>query len=125
MTWFHDLAGLATKQSLVGRVDTRTNERMEVFLPPRVTRRSVLATLPAATALLSAIPAKATQGRSMANSEPRPFRINVPAERLDRIQGRLASAHFPSTSAGAGWRYGVDAEWFRHLVDYWREGYDW
>jgi pimeloyl-ACP methyl ester carboxylesterase len=69
--------------------------------------------------------ANATQGRSMANSELQPFRIKVPDEVLKRIQDRVASAHFPPTSAGAGWRYGVDAEWFRRLVDYWREGYDW
>jgi pimeloyl-ACP methyl ester carboxylesterase len=61
----------------------------------------------------------------MANSELQPFRIKVPAEVLNRIQDRVASAHFPPTSAGAGWRYGVDAEWFRRLVDYWREGYEW
>jgi Epoxide hydrolase N terminus len=96
-------------------------------LPPTVTRRSVLGGLPVATTtvLLSAIPANETRGQSMANSDLQPFHINVPAEVLSGIQDRLGSAHFPPTSGGAGWRYGVDAEWFRRLVDYWRAGYDW
>jgi pimeloyl-ACP methyl ester carboxylesterase len=56
---------------------------------------------------------------------PNRFFIQVPDTILARIADRVRSAHFPITSKGAGWRYGVDALWFRELVDYWRDAFDW
>ena len=53
------------------------------------------------------------------------FFIQVPAATLARVADRVRSTHFPKTSKGADWRYGVDALWFKELVDYWRDAFDW
>jgi Epoxide hydrolase N terminus len=52
------------------------------------------------------------------------FFIQVPAAPLALIADRVRSAHFPKTSKGAGGRYGVDALWFKQMVDYWRDAFD-
>ena len=54
-----------------------------------------------------------------------PFRVNVAQERLDEILTRVRTARWPQTAKGAGWTYGVDADWFRQLVNYWGFQYDW
>jgi microsomal epoxide hydrolase len=58
-------------------------------------------------------------------SRSRPMRVAVPQRRLDDIRRRLREARWPRAAAGAGWRYGVDAAWFRGLVAHWLNGYDW
>jgi pimeloyl-ACP methyl ester carboxylesterase len=80
----------------------------------------------ATTLVLSASSAK-SQSRSANMKQPamRPYRIHVADDVLTRIGRRVAEAHFPQTSYGAGWQYGVDAQWFADLVSYWREGFDW
>lgn len=58
-------------------------------------------------------------------SRTSPMRIAVPQRRLDDILRRVREARWPRTIAGEGWRYGVDAAWFRSLAAYWLRGYDW
>lgn len=53
------------------------------------------------------------------------FQVKIEQAVLDRIFARVRDAHMPVTAAATNWRYGVDAEWFRTLVAYWRDGYDW
>ena len=60
--------------------------------------------------------------------EPRglaPFRIDVPASVLEDLADRLARARFPGAPAAAGWDYGVEPDYLRRLVEYWRTDYDW
>jgi pimeloyl-ACP methyl ester carboxylesterase len=59
------------------------------------------------------------------SAEMKPYRIAVPDSTLARIRDRLHHIHAPRTSYGAGWRYGVDAEWLNALVAYWRNDFDW
>jgi microsomal epoxide hydrolase len=59
------------------------------------------------------------------NPEPTPYKIAVPETTLSRILERISHAHMPQSSYGAEWRYGVDAEWFKSLVGYWRTDFDW
>jgi microsomal epoxide hydrolase len=58
-------------------------------------------------------------------SQAEPFHIAVPASTLSRVKDRLQTVHWPLTSKGAGWRYGVEATWFKELVAYWRDEFDW
>jgi pimeloyl-ACP methyl ester carboxylesterase len=94
-----------------------------------VTRRAVLrsASLTAAGSLVAATLPSAVlaQSRPAADESPVPFNIKIPDAVLARIGQRLKTMHWPKVSKGAGWRYGVDADWFGKLVSYWRDTYDW
>lgn len=93
------------------------------------TRRAVLASgssIAVATLLSEAFPQSVfAQSGPAAGPQPTPFKIDVPDATLARIAQRVATAHWPKVSNGAGWRYGVDADWFKALVSTWRDTYDW
>ncbi|MFE9579087.1 epoxide hydrolase family protein [Nocardia sp. NPDC006044] len=54
-----------------------------------------------------------------------PFRIDVPQADLDDLQARLARTRWADQIPGSGDTYGVSVDRVRHLVDYWRDGFDW
>jgi pimeloyl-ACP methyl ester carboxylesterase len=56
---------------------------------------------------------------------PEPFTLAVPDERLRDLEARLARVRWPDAIAGSGWTYGIDVEFLRGLVEYWRTGFDW
>lgn len=56
---------------------------------------------------------------------PIPYQIAVSKQTLDRIEERIKSVRMPPTSAGARWKYGLDADWFRKVLAYWVNGFDW
>lgn len=61
-----------------------------------------------------------------ANSEAvTPFKINVDDAVLKDLQERLARTRFPNAIEGAEWDYGVEVQYMKDLVAYWREKYDW
>ncbi len=55
----------------------------------------------------------------------RPFRIDIPQNKLDWIAQRLRAAPWPDVPEGAPWQFGTDAKTLRELVDYWLEDFDW
>jgi pimeloyl-ACP methyl ester carboxylesterase len=93
------------------------------------TRRSVLAfsSLALPGALLTEAPMNPVFAQSSAAAPPQPvpFKIDIPDAVLARVRQRIANLQWPQASRGAGWRYGVDADWFKRLVSYWRDTYDW
>jgi pimeloyl-ACP methyl ester carboxylesterase len=105
------------------RSNTRDRKRpLERGLPKalmHVDRRTLM------LGALSAGVVSSNRWSSAMTNEPRPYHIAVPEDILVRIQSRIDNAHMPTTSRGAGWRYGLDAAWFGELVDYWRTDYDW
>ncbi|MFC9896884.1 epoxide hydrolase family protein [Nocardia sp. NPDC127579] len=54
-----------------------------------------------------------------------PFRIAVDQADLDDLQARLARTRWADQIPGSGDAYGVSVDRVRHLVDYWREKFDW
>lgn len=54
-----------------------------------------------------------------------PFTINIPQADLDDLRTRLLRARLPEAIPGVGWDYGVDMDYLRSLLDYWRTDYDW
>jgi pimeloyl-ACP methyl ester carboxylesterase len=54
-----------------------------------------------------------------------PFKVDVPDETLSYLVSRVRNPLLPHLSEGAGWKYGVDREWFAQLVTYWGRGFDW
>ena len=58
-------------------------------------------------------------------SEPTPFVVDIPQDRLDDLRRRLANVDWPHDFANDDWTYGVPADFLRGLVDEWRDGFDW
>ena len=54
-----------------------------------------------------------------------PFKIHVDDAVLNDLQQRLAQARLPDAIKGAGWEYGVDLDYMKALIAYWRDQYDW
>ncbi|MEW9532244.1 epoxide hydrolase family protein [Microbispora sp. NPDC049125] len=61
----------------------------------------------------------------MTADEVRPFRLEVPEDRLQDLRDRLARTRWPEEPAGAGWAYGVPADHLRALAEHWKNAYDW
>ena len=56
----------------------------------------------------------------------RPFRIDVPQAKLDRIRAAVAAAELPPAPCDdTDWRYGVNVAWLAGFLDYWATAYDW
>ncbi|WP_107659732.1 epoxide hydrolase family protein [Nocardia suismassiliense] len=54
-----------------------------------------------------------------------PFRIAIDQAELDELQARLARTRWADQIPGSGDTYGVSIDRVRHLVNYWRDGFDW
>ena len=58
-------------------------------------------------------------------ANPTPFNIHVADSVLDDLRYRLTNVRWPDAIAGAGWNYGVEPDYLKSLVAYWRDGYPW
>ena len=56
---------------------------------------------------------------------PRPFRIAVPDETLDRIRARVADYRWHEMPDDGGWAYGANLDYMKELCAYWVEEFDW
>jgi len=61
----------------------------------------------------------------VSSSAIKPFRIAVDESVLADLHSRLERTRWPSAIAVAGWDYGVDMNYLRTLVAYWRCNFDW
>ena len=59
------------------------------------------------------------------NNSIEQFHIQVDDATLDDLHHRLALTRFPDQIAGTAWEYGMPIDYLRHLVEYWRDTYDW
>ncbi len=62
---------------------------------------------------------------SMARSDVRPFRINVPEEELAELRRRVAAARWPSSELVPDRSQGVQLATIQELARYWTTDYDW
>ncbi|ACQ78470.1 Epoxide hydrolase domain protein [Beutenbergia cavernae DSM 12333] len=60
-----------------------------------------------------------------ADTQIRPFHINVPQADLDDLRDRLARTRWPDELPGVGWSYGVPVTYLTGLAEHWRTTYDW
>jgi epoxide hydrolase len=61
-----------------------------------------------------------------ADSEIRPFRVEIPQQRLDDLHGRLSRTRWAAEVPGTNPEdYGVSLAWVRELAEYWKDGFDW
>ncbi|HEX6195342.1 MAG TPA: epoxide hydrolase [Jiangellaceae bacterium] len=61
----------------------------------------------------------------MGSTEIRPFTINISQEDLDDLGRRLAEVRWTNEIPGSSGSYGVSVDRTQHLVEYWRDEYDW
>lgn len=54
-----------------------------------------------------------------------PFSIHVPDTTIADLRARLERTRWPREVVGGGWEYGVNADYLKELVDYWRRDFDW
>lgn len=54
-----------------------------------------------------------------------PFEVAVPKADLDDLCLRLARTRWADDLGNADWRYGVELNWLKEMVAYWRDDYDW
>ncbi|MBF6340477.1 alpha/beta fold hydrolase [Nocardia abscessus] len=55
----------------------------------------------------------------------RPFRIDIPQEKIDDLHRRLADTSWPNDLPGAKWDKGMRVSYLRPLAEYWRTEFDW
>jgi epoxide hydrolase len=62
---------------------------------------------------------------AQASSTPRPFRVDIPQAKIDRILARVRDAEWPDRLDAPDLRYGVSWDYMKALAKYWIEQYDW
>jgi pimeloyl-ACP methyl ester carboxylesterase len=60
-----------------------------------------------------------------AETEIRPFRIDIPEPELDDLRDRLAKTRWPDELPAGGWSRGVPLQYLKELAEHWRTRYDW
>jgi pimeloyl-ACP methyl ester carboxylesterase len=66
-----------------------------------------------------------TQDTSMARTEVRPFRVDVPEADLDDLRRRIATTRWPDKETVADQSQGVRLATIQELARYWATDYDW
>src|SRR5579871_1449757 len=60
-----------------------------------------------------------------ANTQVKPFRINVADSVLNDLQERLKRTRWTSEPEDSGWSMGASLRYMKELADYWQHQYDW
>lgn len=55
----------------------------------------------------------------------RPYKINVPEDKITRLKQKLAAAELPDELEDAGWDMGSPLADVKRLAKYWRDEFDW
>jgi hypothetical protein len=55
----------------------------------------------------------------------RPFRVNVPEEKLDDLRRRISATRWPDRDTVVDRSQGVQLARLRPLIEYWGTGYEW
>jgi pimeloyl-ACP methyl ester carboxylesterase len=58
-------------------------------------------------------------------SQLKPFRVDIPQAKIDRIIQRVREAEWPDRMDTDGWAYGANWDYMRSLAKYWVEKFDW
>lgn len=61
----------------------------------------------------------------MAQSAPRPFKVDIPQSTINRILNRVKDTRFPDRLDAPDWRYGANWDYMKSLAEYWVTKFDW
>jgi len=53
------------------------------------------------------------------------FTISIPQEKLEALQVRLETTHFPESPEHTSWSYGTDLDYMKELTRYWKNEFNW
>eukprot|EP01114_Cavostelium_apophysatum_P023092 TRINITY_DN8591_c0_g1_i3.p1 TRINITY_DN8591_c0_g1~~TRINITY_DN8591_c0_g1_i3.p1 ORF type:complete len:395 (+),score=95.93 TRINITY_DN8591_c0_g1_i3:65-1249(+) len=62
---------------------------------------------------------------SEGSEQIRPFQIKVSDSVLIDLQSRLERTRYPDQLEGAAWNYGINVDYLKEIVTYWKDKYDW
>jgi len=60
----------------------------------------------------------------MSSTTPKPFKISIPQDKVDRLRQKLSLSDFPDELENSGWDYGVPLSDMKRLVKAWQD-WDW
>lgn len=78
----------------------------------------------AAAALPRALAAQGVQSQPIPNRPISDFKLNWKDGELEILRRKIKEFRFPRAIPGAGWKYGMDADYLRALTAYWADGFD-
>ncbi|MGI9304700.1 MAG: epoxide hydrolase family protein [Gammaproteobacteria bacterium] len=58
-------------------------------------------------------------------TSPRPFRVEIPDDVLERIRAKVAAYAWHEMPDDGGWAYGANLDYMRELCAYWVDEFDW
>ena len=58
-------------------------------------------------------------------SNIKPFRLEIPENDINDLKNRLNNTRLPDQAPIDPWKSGTDLNWFKNLLDYWKNDYDW
>ncbi|WP_299631917.1 epoxide hydrolase family protein [uncultured Roseobacter sp.] len=62
---------------------------------------------------------------TLAQSQPEPYTIEIPQERLDEVISQVREHEFLPDTGLERWRFGVPQSWLAEMGAHWAEDYDW
>ncbi len=54
----------------------------------------------------------------------RDYKVVWKADQLETLRAKIKAFKFPQLIPGSGWKYGMDADYLRTLIDYWANRFD-
>jgi pimeloyl-ACP methyl ester carboxylesterase len=58
-------------------------------------------------------------------SSPQPFKVDVPQERLEKIERRIREYEWHEMPSDGGWSYGANLDYMKEICAYWVDEFDW
>jgi epoxide hydrolase len=90
---------------------------------PRMSRRTLNALLLSAASI--PLLAQTRLNAQAVPTAPRPFRVDTPQAKIDRILSHVRDAEWPDRLDAPDLRYGVSWDYMKELANYWTTNFDW
>ena len=58
-------------------------------------------------------------------AEIKPFKLKIKDNEIEDLYTRLSNTRLPDQAPGEPWKTGTDLKWFKKLLEYWKNDFDW